>query len=74
MYKEQISQIKNQIDFNGNFNSSNNESIDNLNKLENSINSFANEVDKAEKILIKPKNGKKFKLNRFCLINEKFTF
>ena len=74
IYKEQISQIKNQIDFNGNFNSSNNESIDNLNKLENSINSFANEVDKAEKILIKPKNGKKFKLNRFCLINEKFTF
>ncbi len=73
-YKEQISELKNEIDYGINFNNSNNETKENLEKLENSINLFANDIDKAEQIMIKPKNGKKFKLNRFCLSNEKFTF
>ena len=74
IYKEQISELKNEIDYGINFNNSNNETKENLEKLENSINLFANDIDKAEQIMIKPKNGKKFKLNRFCLSNEKFTF
>ena len=74
IYKEQISELKNEIDYGINFNNSNNETKDNLEKLENSINLFANDIEKAEQIMIKPKNGKKFRLNRFCLSNEKFTF
>ena len=69
--KEIINLIKDSIE---NFNNSNNETKDNLEKLENSINLFANDIEKAEQIMIKPKNGKKFRLNRFCLSNEKFTF
>jgi chromosome segregation ATPase len=74
VYKEQICELNNQIDYGKNFNNSNNETKDNLEKLENSINLFANDIEKAEQIMIKPKNGKKFRLNRFCLSNEKFTF
>ena len=74
IYKEQISELKNEIDYGINFNNSNNETKENLEKLENSINLFANDIEKAEQIMIKPKNGKKFRLNRFCLSNEKFTF
>ena len=74
IYKEQISELNNQIDYGRNFNNSDNETKENLEKLENSINLFANDIGKADQIMVKPKNGKKFKLNRFCLSNEKFTF
>ncbi len=59
IYKEQIFEFKNQIDYGRNFGASNNETKENLEKLENSINLFDNDIDKAKQIMFKPKNGKK---------------